>query len=168
MMHDAARMERRQGAGQLAGNGQHYRQGQTRLARQHVFQALAGEGLQDQSQVCTVLVQGNWFEDLGGIEGLQQGIFVPQAIGSAVTYGEFEKDDGAVLNMPSEVEHATGCDTYLLNDLIVAHIYRTSMPEDCADCGDCSLLLPAPASPCSQSSSTSESPPARIITACLD
>ncbi len=148
-MHDAGGVERRQGASQLAGDGERLRQGEALLARQRSVQILAGEGFQDQGQARTVLEQGNRLEDLGSIEGLQQGIFVPQAIGSAVTYGEFEKDDGAVLNMPSEVEHATGCDTYLLNDLIVAHIYRTSMPEDCADCGDCSLLLPAPASSCS-------------------
>jgi hypothetical protein len=72
-------------------------------------------------------MQGDRFEDFGDIKGLQQGIFMPQAIGSALAYGELEQSGSAVLNMPGEMEGAVGCHTYLFNELIVAHISLTSL-----------------------------------------
>ena len=126
VMHDAGCMERCQGASQSESNGEHQRQGKAWLACQYSGQALASERFQDHDRLCAVFVQGDRFEDFRAIEGLQQRIFVPQAINDAIGCVELEENDGAVANMSGKVKRTASSLANLLNDLIVAYMHRTS------------------------------------------
>ena len=84
-MRAASRVKCRQRAGQMDCHGERLRQGKAWLARQHRVQALAGERFQEQGHARTVFNQGDRLEDLGSKEGLQQHVFVSQAVSSTVS-----------------------------------------------------------------------------------